>query len=72
MELESVNAEWLDKKITQHYNGNQRAFSEDTNNVLKYSMITKHTTGGQKITERFKLTYFLWFWYKENSNEKDI
>tara|TARA_R110000851_G_scaffold179242_2_gene326268 strand:+ start:933 stop:1151 length:219 start_codon:yes stop_codon:yes gene_type:complete len=60
-----INAEWLNKKINLHYNGNQKAFAKDNRNAFKYSMITKHTTS-ETITERFKNHYYLFFLCLEN------
>lgn len=65
-ECKNINAEWLNKKITQHYK-DKRAFANDPRNAFTYSMITKHTSEkSEEMTDRYKNHYYVFFLCLEN------
>ena len=57
-----INADWLNQKIIQHY-GTKKAFCDDSRNAFKYSTVSKHCSGQDKISDLSKHHYWLWFDY---------
>lgn len=62
-----VSNEWLNNKIAQHYGEkNLSKFANDERHSFTYSMISKHVGNHQKITDRYKNHYYLFFLALEN------
>jgi len=65
MELKKINAAWLNNKIKQHYKS-MLEFSQDERHCFSYSMISKHCSDNQLLTDRYKNHYYLFFLALEN------
>lgn len=65
IDYDKINADWLKSKINLHYNS-MLEFTEDGRHRFSYSMISKHCSDKQKMTDRYKNHYYLFFLALEN------